>query len=88
MLWKGFQKPKRLEVDRDSFRTIGELEQFTATRANELQATAPRPMKVIDPESDLEDLFSQLVAERPALPKPSRSRRTNAGRAHYAVASS
>jgi len=56
----------RLEVDRDLFQTVSDLEQFIATRANELQLTALRPMKVFDPANDLKELFGQLVAEGPA----------------------
>ncbi|MBM4035695.1 MAG: DUF3037 domain-containing protein [Planctomycetes bacterium] len=57
---------RRLEVDQRAFRTLGDLEQFIASRANELQITAPRPMKVLNPEQDLQRLFDELVAEGPA----------------------
>src|SRR5262249_39630097 len=51
-----------------------DLERFIATRGNEIQFTPPRPMKVLQPEQDLELLFERLVgsrrrprAERPIL---------------------
>ena len=51
----------RLRHDRDDFRKLEDLEQFIATRANELLLTPPRPMKVEDPEHELNELFEDLV---------------------------
>jgi len=55
---------ERLEVEKSYFRTVKDLEKFIATRANEIQITSPLPMKVFDPEKDLESLFQRLVGGR------------------------
>lgn len=52
---------QRLKTEKQSFQTVEDLENFIATRANTIKVTAPRPMKVQDPEKDLETLFEQLV---------------------------
>jgi len=54
---------RRLEVERDSFRSVDDLQRFVALQANELQLTAPRPVKVFEPEEDLAKLFHELVDE-------------------------
>jgi hypothetical protein len=51
----------RLEVERDTFKSLEDLQQFVNTRANILKLTPPRPVKVFDPEKDLEQLFKDLV---------------------------
>jgi hypothetical protein len=56
---------RRLEVDREFFQTLEDLQRFVATRGNVLKLTAPRPMKVFDPQHDLEALFAELVGGRP-----------------------
>lgn len=55
---------KRLSVEKDAFRDRDDLQNFIGTRANMLQLTAPRPVKVLDPEKDLERLFNELVGGR------------------------
>lgn len=52
---------RRLEVDREGFQTLQDLQHFVDTRANVLKLTAPRPVKVFDPEEDLRKLFEELV---------------------------
>lgn len=52
---------RRLEVDRDSFQNLEDLEKFVRTRGNWLKLTDPRPMKVFNPEADLDNLFKELV---------------------------
>ena len=52
---------RRLEVDRESFQDIEDLERFVNTRANWLKLTPARPLKVFDPEHDLERLYLELV---------------------------
>ena len=59
---KGLQD--RLYKEHKGIRTVDDLQQFIATRANSLQITAPLPMKVLDPEQDLQELFCQIVEER------------------------
>jgi hypothetical protein len=58
---------KRLEVERSDFSTVEDLRQFVGTRANKIILTEPKPVKVFDPEQDLEALFKELVLE-PAKP--------------------
>lgn len=52
---------QRLEVERGDIRTLEALETFIARRANLVQISPPRPMKVTDPEKDLDQLFKDLV---------------------------
>lgn len=54
---------KRLEVESAEFNTLEDLQQFVATRANKIILTSPKPLKVFDPEKDLESLFQELVAD-------------------------
>lgn len=63
---------ERLEVEKENFVTLEDLEQFIATRANEIQITHPRPMVVSDPDQDLQILFDKLIGGRAnrAVPKP------------------
>lgn len=58
----------RLEVTGKDFKTIDDLTTFISTRANEVQLTAPRAMKVSDPEKDLDELFDKLVGGRSRQP--------------------
>lgn len=57
-LKKGLEE--RLSRQASEMRTPEDLQQFIATRANLFQVTTPRPMKVINPEEDLEALFLQV----------------------------
>jgi hypothetical protein len=52
---------RRLEVDREGFQTLEDLQRFVDTRANVLKLTDPRPVKVFAPDEDLRKLFEQLV---------------------------
>lgn len=54
----------RLEVEQDRFRTLEDLQRFIDSRANEMQITPPRPMKVTNPDEDLRGLFDELVGGR------------------------
>ncbi len=54
----------RLCADGEEFRTVADLERFAQTRANELILTSPRPVKVVDPERDLDTLYADLVQAR------------------------
>ena len=47
--------------DTTEFRTVADLQHFTATRANEIQMTPPRPCKVFDPPTELDQLYRELV---------------------------
>jgi hypothetical protein len=52
---------ERLRVDRKRFQTLTDVEELVARRANSIQLTTPRPVKVFDPQADLQHLFAQLV---------------------------
>lgn len=52
---------QRLQSDRESFKEIGDLQRFVETRGNALRLTDPRPVKVREPEMELEQLFHELV---------------------------
>lgn len=52
---------EQLQVEHGNIKTLEDLKQFIALRANRIQMTAPRPMQVGDPEKDLEELFKELV---------------------------
>lgn len=54
--------------------TPDDLQQFIATRANLFQVTTPRPMKVINPEEDLEALFKRVFGV-PIKPAPKKTLR-------------
>lgn len=51
----------RFVADRSAFRSIEDLQAFVERRANALQLTTPRPVKVFDPPRDLDSLFDELV---------------------------
>lgn len=61
----------RLEVEGGNIRTLGDLQGFIGKRANAIQITAPRPIKVFDPEKDLDDLCRELVGGRSTAEKGS-----------------
>jgi len=54
---------KRLEIQKADFVVLEDLQQFVDTRANKIILTQPKPVKVFDPEKDLEALFQELVAD-------------------------
>jgi hypothetical protein len=60
----------RLEVDRDSLQSLEDLQRFVATRGNTLKLTDPRPVKVFNPQQDLDSLFAQLVGGRARTQRP------------------
>jgi hypothetical protein len=53
-----------VEVDREAFQSLEDLQHFVDTRANALKLTAPRPVKVVDPADLLQRLFEELVGGR------------------------
>ena len=64
----------RLHRERDRFHTLEDWTQFVETRANDIVLTTPRPMKVINPTVDLDELFTELVGGRQPKPYQSRGR--------------
>ncbi len=55
---------ERLSIEKDRFKSLADLEQFIRTRANEIQITEPRSIRVVEPERQLEELFRELVGGR------------------------
>lgn len=56
---------RRLQIDRAAFQTLEDFQRFVATRGNALQLTAPRPVKVFQPQTELNELFQSLVGGTP-----------------------
>src|SRR5262249_2171028 len=54
---------ERIELVGSEITSLSDLERFIASQANVLQITPPRPMRVVDPDHDLEELFRELVGE-------------------------
>ncbi len=54
---------QRLQVERDEFRSLEDMQTFVATRANKIVLTPPKSVKVFDPHSDLMALYQELVLE-------------------------
>ncbi len=52
---------ERLEVEHSSIQSIDDLRNFIQLRANQIQITPPRPMRVNVPDEDLAQLFQDLV---------------------------
>lgn len=55
---------ERVKIEAPTIRTLGDLDRFISTRANAVQLTPPRPMRVEQPERELEELFRRLVGGR------------------------
>lgn len=53
----------RLQVEREEFQSLEDMQTFVATRANKIILTPPKPVKVFDPEADLVALYQELVQE-------------------------
>jgi hypothetical protein len=54
---------ERLKNEQHNFESLEDLQRFIETRANAIQITPPRTMKVFDPEADLQGLFRRLVID-------------------------
>ncbi len=52
---------RRLHTDRDAFKNLDDLQRFVDSRGNVLKLTLPRPVKVLNPDQDLDNLFRELV---------------------------
>src|SRR5438445_894925 len=53
----------RVAIESGEIGTVEQLETFIAQRANLLQITPPRPMKVVDPDKDLQELAREFLGE-------------------------
>ncbi len=54
----------RLTRDQEAFQALEEFEAYVSRRANALIMTAPRPMKVANPDQELDNLLRRLVGSR------------------------
>ena len=52
---------QRIEVEKAEFGLLENLQQFVETRASKVVLTNPKPVKVFNPEEDLNALFHELV---------------------------
>jgi hypothetical protein len=62
----------RVAAEGRNIRTLEDLQQFIGLLANQLQLTAPRPMRVEEPQQDLVRLFHELVEVSPSHREKSR----------------
>lgn len=60
---------ERIEREGRDVATLDDLQRFIAQRANLIQLTPPRPMKVLDPEADLRALFDEYLGGGVAKPR-------------------
>jgi len=60
---KSIEKRLAKEQALGELKNLEDLETFIAKRANQIQLTQPRPMKVFDPTSDLDQLFVDIIGE-------------------------
>ena len=52
---------QRLVVEKNSFDSLEDFQKFVETRGNDLRLTKPRPVKVFNPEQEMNRLFDELV---------------------------
>lgn len=57
---------ERLKIDKESFCDLDDLNKYIGEMANEIKITAPRSIKVYNPEEELRSLFKELVGDRAA----------------------
>ncbi|HEY7423605.1 MAG TPA: DUF3037 domain-containing protein [Gemmataceae bacterium] len=60
---------RRLDIDREYFKTVDDLTRFAETRANAMRLTLPLPIRIEQPEAELSRLFARLVGERERQPR-------------------
>lgn len=53
----------RLEREGGEIHNVDHLKHFIALRANLLQITSPRPMKVTNPDRELDELYREIIGE-------------------------
>jgi Protein of unknown function (DUF3037) len=71
---------QRLDVEGREITTLNALNHFVQTRANLVRITPPRPMKVLNPEADLDSLFKRLVGGRARVNSAARRLRATVAR--------
>lgn len=55
---------ERVSIEAERIETPKDFRTFIDTRANQLRLSEPRPIKVLEPEKTLSDLFEELVGGR------------------------
>jgi hypothetical protein len=55
---------ERVSIEAERIETIEDFRIFIDTRANQLRLSDPRPIKVLEPEKTLSELFEELVGGR------------------------
>jgi hypothetical protein len=60
---------ERVVVEQPNIQGLEDLQQFIALRANDLQITPPRAMRVENPEEDLKALVREIVGGEPGKPR-------------------
>src|ERR1041385_1438179 len=55
---------ERVSIESERIDTIEDFRTFIDTRANQLRLSEPRPVKVLDPEESLSELYEELVGGR------------------------
>ena len=68
----------RLQKEASAIKSVEDLHQFIAMRANVLQITHPNSMKVVDPEQEIRNLFEEIIGE-PARPERRKNLRRYVG---------
>jgi hypothetical protein len=53
----------RLDKEHSEIKTVDDLRKFIALRANVMQITSPLPIKVVDAEKQLRELFEEITGE-------------------------
>lgn len=60
---------EKFKVEGSQFKTLGDLQKFINSRANEIFFTEPLPVKVDNPITVLADLYARLIDEEPRRPR-------------------
>jgi DUF3037 family protein len=55
---------ERVSIEAERIETFEDFRTFIDTRANQLRLSEPRPVKIVDPEETLSELFEELVGGR------------------------
>lgn len=65
-----FSLERRLEVARADIRNLEDFQKLIDTRGNALQLSPLRPLRIVEPERELNELFDQLVGQRQRVMLP------------------
>lgn len=67
--WRLFHRAKssvQNQLTHQQFLTLEELEAYISKRANAVQLTSPRPIRVITPQTSIRELYNRLVEDNQA----------------------